>query len=566
MFKSAGSSVAKRSVAAVMTAAFLLSASACDQGSKYTLKNIKLTETERSWSCPEEKYSKLLESYAGETCPGALAVATDEDILYLYCEDAYEKDGTTLVSQDTVFDIASCSKTFTAVCVLQLAEKGKLDINDTIDKYFQGYENGSRITIYNLLHMNSGIPDYMNNPDPFWGVEGADVVNKLFAEMLHDEVSDEEFLKALYSAPLLFEPGTKYSYSNTNYRLLAFIIEQVSDMKYCDYVKKNIFDKCGMKKTTSMASGDMTYVPVNYEELVQYGFTDENGYPVCPNNTRGDAGIHSCLTDMVAFDRALFGGKLLSPESMEILLSEDNGYCCGLSKTKTGYTHSGSSLTCSADNRIIESEEFGHVYVIKLYHDSDEPQDDFADIDPAAGTAFTKGTFKDGVYSNACAELSINVPEEYIAFGSTELNWVRLDALAYCVDDEDKQYESARIYDVFLYDGNGSGGVIEVTYLNTDIAFPDENNVTEEFYLDDYEARLIARNEADDEGEPLERRDTGSVILGGNEYMRTTVARGSGDSFNQYFYVRKVDDNLFCMIMISDLSGNPPEYYEGMFK
>ena len=56
------------------------------------------------------------------------------------------------------------------------------------------------------------------------------------------------------------------------------------------------------------------------------------------------------------------------------------------------------------------------------------------------------------------------------------------------------------------------------------------------------------------------------VILGGNEYMRTTVARGSGDSFNQYFYVRKIDDNLFCMIMISDLSGNPPEYYEGMFK
>ncbi len=64
----------------------------------------------------------------------------------------------------------------------------------------------------------------------------------------------------------------------------------------------------------------------------------------------------------------------------------------------------------------------------------------------------------------------------------------------------------------------------------------------------------------------MERRDTVSVMLGGKDYLRTTIARGSGESFNQYFYVRKVDDNLICVILISDLSGNPPEYYEGMFE
>ena len=555
-----------KALAAVMLASVLMTSTGCNKGSQYMLNKIKLTETERTWKCPEDKYAELLGSYEGAECPGAMVVATDEDIVYLYCENALEKDGKTLVSQDTVFDIASCSKTFTAVCVLQLAEKGQLNLYDTIDKYFPEYENGKMITVLDLLHMRSGIPDYMNNPDPFWGVEGADVVNKLLSDILNDKVSDEEFLNALYKAPLLSEPGTKYSYSNTNYRLLAFIIEHVTGMSYSDYVERNIFDKCGMKKTTSMESGDMTYVPVNFDDLVHYGFTDENGYPVCPGNSRGDGGIHSCLTDMVAFDRALFGGKLLSADSMNILLTDEDGYCCGLSQTKTGYTHSGSSLTCSAENKITESEEYGHVYVIKLYHDSNEPADDFADIDPAAGTAFAKGTYKDGVYSNACAELTMNVPEEYIAFGASELDWVRLDALAYCVDDEDRQYESARIYDVFLYDGNGSGSVIEVTYLNTDIAFPDENNVTEEFYLDDYEARLIARNEADDEGDSMERRDTVSVMLGGKDYLRTTIARGPDESFKQYFYVRKVDDNLFCMIMISDLSGNPPEYYEGMFE
>lgn len=553
-------------LASVMLASVLIMSVACDKGTPYSLDKIKLTETERTWKCPEDKYTELLSSYDGKTCPGAMVVATDEDIVYLYCEDAVEKDGKTLVSQDTVFDIASCSKTFTAVCILQLAEKGKLNIYDTIDKYFPGFENGKKITIHNLLHMSSGIPDYMNNPDPFWGVEGADVVNKLLSDILNDRVTDEDYINALNQAQLLFEPGTKYSYSNTNYRLLAFIIEQVTGMRYCDYVKKNIFDKCGMKNTTSMATGDMTYVPVNFEELVQYGFTDENGYPVCPNNTKGDGGIHSCLTDMVAFDRALFGGKLLNSESMKLLLSDEDGYCCGLSRTKTGYSHSGSSLTCSADNKIIESEEFGHVYVIKLFHDSDEPAEDFANTDPAAGTGFTKGVFKDGVYTNECAELTVNIPGEYMAFSEGELDFLRLNTLEYSVDDEDRQYESARIYDAFFYDGNGSGSVIDVTYLNTDIAFPDENNITAEFYLDDYEVRMVARNEADDEGDTFTRGETVTVDLGGNEYVRTVFAYNTVNTFNQFYYVRKIDDNLFCVILISDLKGNSPEYYESLFE
>lgn len=71
---------------------------------------------------------------------------------------------------------------------------------------------------------------------------------------------------------------------------------------------------------------------------------------------------------MIAFDRALFGGKLLSKNSMEILLKDDEGYCCGLKRDKNGYSHDGSSLSCSANNKIIESDEYGHIYVISLVH------------------------------------------------------------------------------------------------------------------------------------------------------------------------------------------------------
>ena len=349
-------------------------AASFSQNSKYSLDKIKLSDTERSWVCPDEKYKALLKSYDCNTVTGAIVVATDKDIVYLYAEDALEKDGKTKVSQDTVFDLASVSKVFTAVAILQLQEKGKLSLEDTLDKYFPEYETGKKITIYNLLHMNSGIPDYLNNPNSFWNISGEDAANKQISDILLDKTTDEELLQALYKAPLVFEPGSEYGYSNTNYRLLAFIIEKLSGMKLSDYLKKNIFDKCGMKKTTSMATGDMTYVPADYEELVKNGFSDKDGYPACPNNSRGEGGIHSCLTDMVAFDRALFSGKLLSQRSMEILLKDENGYCCGLTKNKNGYSHGGSSLTCETYNQITESEEFGHIYVISLERTGVMPQ------------------------------------------------------------------------------------------------------------------------------------------------------------------------------------------------
>ncbi|SHM38539.1 serine hydrolase domain-containing protein [Ruminococcus flavefaciens] len=400
-------------IISLLTAATMLlpTASCGNKNSANTISGIKLSESVRSWSNKEDKYSELLEKYGTNKCNGAMVVATDDDIVYLYCGNATEKDGKTPVSQDTVFDIASASKTFTAVCILQLAESGKLSIDDTLDKYFPEYETGKDITIYNLLHMRTGISDYINNPDPFWNISGAEAANKQLSDILQDRTTDEQFLKALYNAPLLFEPGTQFSYSNTNYRLLAFIIEQVTGMKYCDYVQKNIFDKCGMKKTTSMAKDDMTYVPVNYEEQASYGFTDENGYPACPNNSRGDGGIHSCISDMVAFDRALFGGKLLNKQSMETLLNDDDGYCCGLYRDKNGYSHDGSSLTCSANNKIFESEKFGYVYLITLKRTEDTVQNNADIAEPLKDTGYTEGTVNNGVYVNEYAGIKMTLPE-----------------------------------------------------------------------------------------------------------------------------------------------------------
>lgn len=553
----------RKAAATVLLIVMSLSFAACEKDqNKYSLSNIKLTEAERSWVCPEEQYSELIKNYGKKTCAGVLVVATDKDIVYLYSENAKEKDKKTLVSQDTVFDIASVSKTFTAVCILQLMEKNKLNLDDTLDKYFSEYGNGKKITIYNLLHMSSGIPDYMNEPDPFWNISGAEAADKKLSEILQDRITDDEFMKALYQAPLQFEPGSQFGYSNTNYRLLAFIIEKLSGMKYCDYVKKNIFDKCGMKKTTSMAVGDMTYVPVNFEEQVQYGFSDKDGYPVCPNNSRGDGGIHSCLTDMVKFDRALFGGKLLSEKSMEILLKEENSYCCGLTKDKNGYSHSGSSISCSANNKIIESEQFGHVYVITLAHASNEQAQPGGD--PMEGTNYTKGVYKDGIYSNEYAGLKIKIPDGFEFMGEKELIAVRKDFMESCTEDKDRVLEAAKKYEHLFYDGTGV--CIQFTFLNTKLGAPDALDYTEEEYLDDYVDICIRMGAADDDGWSMVVQKNVKVTLGGKEYVRVSALQDWHGKQHMNWYARKLDDDLMCIILISGVDESKISDYEKMFE
>ena len=359
-----------RITSAVLIISMLLSVAGCAQEdrSKYSLKTIKLTSEERSWSNPEEKYEDILALYSKKKCKGCLVAATDEDVIFLYAEDAAEKDGQTPVSQNTVFDIASCSKVFTAVCILQLQEKGKLDISDTIDKYFPEYEAGKDITIYNLLHMNSGIPDYLNESELFFGLEG-DALNDRMRDLYHDNISNEEFLKILYAAPVMYPAGAVMTYSNTNYKLLAYIIEKVSGMRYCDYLDKYIFKPCGMKNSYSMRVDKYTYVPVDFTEQLEFGAVDEYGYSMSPNSERGDGGICTCLTDFLAFDRALFNGKLLNDDSMNILLKNDKGYCCGLMPdNNTGYSHTGGGFTARSNNSILNSEKYGHIYFISLEH------------------------------------------------------------------------------------------------------------------------------------------------------------------------------------------------------
>jgi D-alanyl-D-alanine carboxypeptidase len=142
-----------------------------------------------------------------------------------------------LLTSASIFRIASVTKPFTAVAIMQLIEKGKLSLTDKLSTFFKDFPNGDKITIYHLLSHTSGIPNW-------W--EG---------EMPSDEPKDFPMCKEphLYLQRMkntsFFEAGTKHSYSNSGYVLLGEIIEIVSGMSYENYLKTHIFNKAGMTNT-----------------------------------------------------------------------------------------------------------------------------------------------------------------------------------------------------------------------------------------------------------------------------------------------------------------------------
>lgn len=295
---------------------------------------------------------------------GSILLATEDQIILYGGPKAMTTDGGP-VDMYTTYDIGSCSKTFTAVAVLQLVDAGLVSLTDPLSKYFPEYETGKDITVYQLLHMQSGIADYTNDPETFWGEAAAQDPDKLIYMFFNDQFSDEDFLQALYAAPLYCTPGTEQSYCNTNYHLLAMIVEQVSGMKLNKYLQKHIFDPCGMDHTTSMVIGDETSVPKLFNDLLSMGVVNENGYSPQPNTERGAGGIHTCVADLWAFDKALLSGQLISSTSLEEMLNFDMDYGCGLYPCgKNAYGHSGRNGTYTTENIIIESEQFGRVFYI----------------------------------------------------------------------------------------------------------------------------------------------------------------------------------------------------------
>ena len=174
------------------------------------------------------------------------------------------------IAADSAFELASVSKMFTAVATLRLVEQGRLSTDATIGAVLPEYPPGpsaTQVTIHHLLTMSAGIPDLFRSPryrgrqDQF--------------KTLRDH------WPLFVESPLEFPPGTRWSYSNSNFMILGSVIEQVSGEPFADYIRKHVLDRAGMSRTTV-------------------------GSPA--------GGGRSTARDMAAFGRAFLGGRLVGPE------------------------------------------------------------------------------------------------------------------------------------------------------------------------------------------------------------------------------------------------------------
>jgi len=213
------------------------------------------------------------------------------------------------ITPDTIFDIGSGVKAFTATAIMQLEEQGKLSTSDSIKKYFKDLpEDKAGITIHQLLTHTSGL--YF---DYFY-----DVATPKEREIMRER---ETYLKGVLSYPLAFKPGEDRTYSNTGFSLLAMIIEDVSGEPYEKYVREHLFKPAGMTETGYYIPRDLRRVARGYNDGdVDYGYPWETQWEKGKRplwDLLGNGGMLTTLDDVYKWMLAIKGERIVSAKTKE---------------------------------------------------------------------------------------------------------------------------------------------------------------------------------------------------------------------------------------------------------
>lgn len=280
------------------------------------------------------------------------------------------------ITVDTLFSIGSVSKQFCASAVLLLQEQGKLSVNDTLEKYFPEYTVAKDVTLKNLLTMRSGIRDYVNRDFSYIDQPFPTDHYELSADFTVEETR-ASILNWLYTQRLKFTPDSSKSYSNTNYFLLAIIVEKASGMSYKDFLKENIFNPLGMTNTGSYE--DLAYSPDIAEHCSPYGEPIEAHVK---GMVYGTGDIVSNVKDIDKWCTGLTNGTLLSEESYKAMTTSYDGYGYGIEIHDNGKLYHNGAI-CTYVTELIMYPEKG-LNIVAITNDYDTclfnglPVDDFA--------------------------------------------------------------------------------------------------------------------------------------------------------------------------------------------
>src|SRR5262245_60659745 len=279
---------------------------------------------------------------------GSLAIVKDGNVLYEraigYGQiNGAEKKPLTAASR---FRIASITKTYTAVMILQLVEEGKLKLSDTLDKFFPQIPNAQKITILQILSHRSGIPN-LRRDQATWKPG--------------EEVTKDQMLALIVKGTPEFEPDTKSSYSNSGYFLLGLLLEKVSGKSYAEALEQRINSRIRLADTYLATAP----IDVNNGEALTYFYTGSDWKLNFETHWSIARQLISTPSDMAKFIQALFDLKLISQQSLDQMktIRDDEGL--GLvtltfsGKTFYGNTgggdNYGSWLMCQPEEKLVVS-------------------------------------------------------------------------------------------------------------------------------------------------------------------------------------------------------------------
>lgn len=242
--------------------------------------------------------------------------------------------------KESVHELASVSKQFTAAAILLLVQEGKLSLDDPLTKFYpDAHEDWKKITILHLLHHTSGLPDYLTE-----------------LRFLTREWSNAQMVESIKKKPLEYEPGSKWEYSNSGYMVLGVIIETVSGNTAKEFYSERFWKPLQMNRTFLNDSREIIRDRADGYDMGDEGLLRED-YTSRSLSSRGDGHIMSTTRDLWTWCRALYSNKVLDDKHLKIMLTpskssitevgeEKHGYACGLVTTQradgvTFYSHEG---------------------------------------------------------------------------------------------------------------------------------------------------------------------------------------------------------------------------------
>lgn len=279
----------------------------------------------------KEKITNYLDSLlANRKMMGSVAISVSDTIYYSKAIGYANIEKNKLNDINTTFRIGSLSKTYTAILVMKAIEENKIKLDDHLSIHYPQIKNADKITIEMLLNHRSGLFNYTDKED-----------ENTWSQAYH---SEEEIINYFINENSNFEPGADYSYSNTNYVLLGFILQRLYDKSYNEILQEKICHPLNLQRTYFKKEIDETL-----NEAVSYNIQDEfiqnSKFNYAAHFAGG--GIFATATEVNQFLTALFSNKIISSESLSLVLPKEKGsYGFGIERTSfdspdEGYQHSG---------------------------------------------------------------------------------------------------------------------------------------------------------------------------------------------------------------------------------